>query len=288
VAEISVLNYDSFSVHWNRGGSDTRSMAKKIHEKMSRVRYKVAVLSGKGGVGKSTVSANLASALAKNYQVGIIDFDFDGPSIPRLLGVKNRKMKLTDHGFNIIPVENASGIKVISTGFVIDDDEAVVWLGSIRERTMEQFLALIEYGSLDYLIMDLPPGTSSETFNLLRRLLDISGFIIITLPSELSQEVCRRAVRLCQDAGAPILGLIENMSGIACPTCKKIISTGKTGGEKLAEATGINFLGRIPLDPHVSKLSDEGVPFVEKMGESGIAKAFDEIVTKIHGLLNNQ
>ncbi|MDO8785092.1 MAG: P-loop NTPase [Syntrophales bacterium] len=253
---------------------------------MNQVRFKIAVVSGKGGVGKSTVSANLAAALAKSFRVGIIDFDFDGPSIPRLLGVKGRKMKVADHGFGIIPVESSSGVRVISTGFVIDDDEAIVWMGSIRERTMEQFLALIEYGPLDYLIMDLPPGTSSETFNLLRCLPDISGFLMVTIPSELSQEVSRRAIRLCQEAGAPILGLVENMSGIVCPACRGVISTGKTGGEKLAEVTGINFLGRVPLDPSVPRLSDAGMPFVEEMRESVVAKSFGEIVTKIHDLLN--
>ncbi len=257
----------------------------KIQSQMGNIKYKIAVLSGKGGVGKSTLSANLAAAFAmKKKSTSIVDSDFYGPSIPKILGVTGKKMKMGREG--IIPVESPLNIKVISTGLVVEDDEAVTWFHELKRGALEGFLAHVDYGKTDYLIIDLPPGTGSESYNLMQCVPSLSGAIVVTVPSEVSQEVARRSVSLCLVAKIPVIGIIENMSGFVCPDCGEvsyILSQG--GGEKLAEETGVPFLGRIPLDQRVSEASDNGIPFIAQFPEAPVSRSFLDIVGKIEEIL---
>lgn len=258
-----------------------------VTKKLEGIIHKIAVIGGKGGVGKSTVSANLAVALARNFSVGIIDSDFDGPSIPRIMGVMGEKMKMEDGG--IIPVEGPLGIKVVSTGFIMDEDDVTTWFHQLKRNALEEFLCNVEYGSMDYLILDLPPGTSSETMNMLEYIRDLDGVVIVTIPSELSQNVARRAIRICQIANARIIGVIENMSGHVCSQCgheEHILQSG--GGERLAQVMGVPFLGKIPLDARVSTTSDNGIPFIIKHAESKVAQCFAGIVGKIIEAVDNK
>ena len=252
----------------------------KIRERMANIRNKVAVIGGKGGVGKSTVSANLAVSLAKKYQVGIVDSDFDGPSIPKILGVGKERLTISENG--IIPVKGPLNIRVASTAFLLDEDEFTVWFHELKRSALEEFLAHIYFGELDYLVLDLPPGTSSETVNMFKFLPDLGGVVVVTIPSELSQNVARRAIRLSQQAGVRIVGVIENMSGTVCPDCGKVISPFQSGGgEKLAKDLNVPFLGKVPLDPRVSECSDKGAPFVLENTNLPITTSFNAIVEKI-------
>jgi ATP-binding protein involved in chromosome partitioning len=256
-----------------------------IRKRMNKVKNKLAVISGKGGVGKSTVSANLAISLAKNFQVGIIDSDFDGPSIPKILGVEKKRLIVSDNG--IIPVIGPLNIKVASTAFLLDEDEFNIWFHELKRSALEEFLAHINFGELDYLIFDLPPGTSSETVNMFKYLPDLGGVVIVTIPSELSQNVARRAINLSQQAGIKILGVIENMSGTVCPDCGRVISPFQTGGgEKLAKNLDVPFLGRIPLDPRISEYSDKGLPFILENIASTVTESFNNIVEKVISGMN--
>jgi len=252
-----------------------------IRERMSKIKNKVAVIGGKGGVGKSTISANLAISLAEKFRVGIIDSDFDGPCIPKILGVEKKRMTITDEG--IIPVTGPLNIKVVSTAFLLDEDEFTVWFHDLKRSALEEYLAHIYFGELDYLVLDLPPGTSSETVNMFKYLPDLGGVVVVTIPSELSQNVARRAIKLSQQAGVKVVGVIENMSGTVCPDCGKVIAPFQIGGgEKLAKRLGVPFLGSIPLDSRISECSDKGVPFIlENDAPELLTTAFRSIVDKV-------
>jgi ATP-binding protein involved in chromosome partitioning len=255
---------------------------KATNERMKDVKHKLVVLSGKGGVGKSTVSANLAAALAaRGYKTGVVDLDLMGPSIPRLLGVADKKMYLR-LGEGILPVINEKGIKVMSMAHTLKDNEAVVWFHDMKKSAVEGFLTQVLYGELDYLVIDLPPGTGTEVSSVMRYLSDMDGAIIVTIPSEVSQKVARKAITLCNRAGIPVLGVIENMSGFVCSHCGEeapIFNVG--GGIRMAEEMGVPVLGRIPLEEIAARDSDEGKPFVTNHPDSASAKAFERIVDQI-------
>ena len=172
---------------------------------MERVKHKIAVMSGKGGVGKSTVSANLAISLARmGGSTGIVDSDLHGPCIPKILGVESKRLRIGDKG--VLPVQGPFNIKAISLAFTLEEGEAVTWFHRLKRSAIEEFLAHVDYGRLDYLIIDLPPGTGSESYSLLQLLPDLDGVVIITLPSLLSQEVAARSLDLCGRANVPVLG----------------------------------------------------------------------------------
>lgn len=248
---------------------------------MSGIKHIIAVLAGKGGVGKSLTSSNLATALAmKGRKVSILDQDFDGPCIPKMLGVLGKKLEIGSKG--IIPVEADHGIQVISTGSILKDDAVLTWFHQMRRNATEEFLAHVDYGKRDYLIIDLPPGTSSDSVNIMTFIPNIAGAIVVTIPPVVSQIVARRATRLCQKAKIKVFGIVENMSGFVCPSCgnvEDIMQTG--GGEQLAKDTNVPFLGKIPLDPKLSESSDIGKPFVDAFPDSPASKAIVSIVDKI-------
>ena len=260
------------------------SLAKKT---MARIKHKVAVVGGKGGTGKSTLSSNLAMALAMmGKKVSILDQDLDGASIPKMFGVMDKKLQIGPKG--IVPVRGLNGIDVISMGFVQEEDEVITMFHEMRRGTTEEFLAHVDYGERDYLIIDLPPGTSSDSVNLLQYIPDLDGVVVITVPPRVSQLAARKATLLALKAGANVLGIVENMSGYICPDCGEefdVMLSG--GGEKLAQDLGVPFLGKIPLHPQLSEACDAGVPYVYKYPDNpaskivmGLAKKIDESVSK--------
>jgi ATP-binding protein involved in chromosome partitioning len=253
----------------------------RAREIMSRIKHKIAVVGGKGGVGKSITTSNLAMALAlKGRKVSILDQDFDGATIPKMFGVLGKKLTLSDEG--IIPVQSHMGIEIISMGSILKDDDVLTWFHDMRRNATEEFLSHVKYGDRDYLLIDLPPGTSSDSVNMMQYIPDLDGAVIVTIPSEVSQNVAMKATLLCFRAKVKVFGVIENMSGFICPHCGQqtdVLRRG--GGEKLAKNLGIRFFGSIPLDPRLSLSSDEGKPYVLSYPDSSASKAMKAVADAI-------
>ena len=253
----------------------------KARESMSNIKHKLAIVGGKGGVGKSIITVNMAMALAmRGRKVSILDQDFDGATVPKMLGIAGHRLKIGDDG--IIPVEGFMGISVVSMGSILTSEEVLTWFHDMRRSATEEFVCHVNYGERDYLLVDMPPGTSSDAMNLMEYIPDLAGAVVVTIPSEVSQNVARKAAILCRKAGVRIFGIIENMSGFVCPNCgEKVDILRVGGGEKLAQEMEIPFLGRIPLDPRLSESSDEGQPFVYKYPDSPAALDLTKVVDKI-------
>lgn len=254
---------------------------KRIEERLQEVDYKIAIMSGKGGVGKSTTTANLAASLAMmGASVGIIDSDFYGPSIPTIMGVTKERFAVDEEG--IVPVLSSYGVKVASVASTLKDTDAITWMGDQLRWALYQFLGGTVWGKLDFLLIDLPPGTGEETLNVMKAIRGLSGGIIVTIPSEVSQIVVGRGIRLCQKANTNVIGLLENMGSLICPSCQTHVDVfASGGGMKIAEKMGVPFLGTIPLDSRVAKASDEGFPFVVKYADSEVSMAFQKIAEKV-------
>lgn len=263
-----------------------RRMAQAI-KKMANIRHKITVSGGKGGVGKSTVSVNLAAAYAMmGKKVAILDQDFDGSSIPRMLGLQGvARLRYGPNG--IIPAEDRLGLgmSVISMALVYPD-EVITMFHEMRRGTTEEFLANVDYGERDYLIVDLPPGTSSDACNLLQYIPDLDGTVTVTVPPVVSQLAARRATILSAKAGSRVLGIIENMSGYICGECGNEFDLMKRGGgEALAEELGVPFLGRLPLHPEVAQACDEGVPFVYKYPDNPVSKIMTQVAERLERIV---
>ncbi|MDP2726151.1 MAG: Mrp/NBP35 family ATP-binding protein, partial [Dehalococcoidia bacterium] len=252
-----------------------------IEQRMKGVKHKIAVMSGKGGVGKSTVTANLGMAFhLMGATVGLLDSDFYGPSIPTIMGVRAERLLSGDDG--IVPVNTSHGIKVASVGSTLGDTDSVTWLGDQMRWGLYQFLGGTYWGELDVLLIDLPPGTGEETLNVMKTIRGLAGAVVVTIPSEVSQIVVGRGIALCQKANTKILGVIENMGSMACPSCNAQIDVFMAGGGRLvAEKMGVPFLGTIPLDKRVSEASDTGEPFVFRYPDSPASKVFMEMTANI-------
>jgi len=271
--------------------TEFKEQLEKIEERMKNIKYKVAILSGKGGVGKSTITANLAVALASRGRpnlIGVLDADITGPSIPKILGVRGGHLNAGPAG--IFPVFGPLGIKVVSMDFLLPSDETpVIWRGPLKSVAIRQFLSDVVWGELEYLLIDLPPGTGDEALSIMQFIPKVSGVIIITIPSEVSQLVVKKAVTFTHELKAPIVGIIENMSGFVCPNCGSIINIFKVGGgEKIAEELKVPFLGKIPLDPRICETSDDGIPFIVKHPNTPASKSFMDIVEKIENFFKNK
>jgi ATP-binding protein involved in chromosome partitioning len=259
--------------------------------KMNRIRHKIAVISGKGGVGKSTVTVNLAMAFAMEGhkdKVGVLDADIHGPCVPKMLGLKGQTL-IGGPGGMLFPVTGKLGIKVVSMDFLLPNDEApVVWRGPLKMRVIQQFLSDVTWGDLDYLFVDLPPGTGDEPLSVMQLIPSMDGVVIVTMPSEVSQAVVKKAVTFAKQMGVPIIGIIENMSGFICPDCGAKVNIFRAGGgKKIAEDLSIPYLGSIPIDPKICDDSDNGLPFIAESKTSPATKAFTEIVKKIEQFLEN-
>ncbi|MEF2229591.1 MAG: Mrp/NBP35 family ATP-binding protein [Pseudodesulfovibrio sp.] len=257
----------------------------KLKKTLGRIKHKIVVMSGKGGVGKSTVAANLAVALSlEGKKVGLLDVDVHGPSIPRLLALKGRQPHM---GADIMePVPWSKNLSVMSLGFLIQDDrQAVIWRGPIKVGLIKQFVEDVMWGDLDFLIVDCPPGTGDEPLSTLQTLGSTALAVIVTTPQGVAIDDVRRSVSFVGEVGNRVLGIVENMSGFACPNCgavHNIFNTG--GGEDLAAEAGVRFLGRIPLDPEVTRSGDEGYPFMKVHRDTATGKALAAIIAPILAL----
>src|SRR4030066_1724020 len=261
----------------------------KLKDRMSKIKHKIAVVSGKGGVGKSTVTVNLAVAFAKKgHKVGVLDADIHGPSVPRLLGLTGQQVKVGPPG--AFPVIGPMGMKVISIDFFLPQEKTpTIWRGPLKMRAIRQFLSDIVWGELDILFIDLPPGTGDESLSIAQLLPEIDGVVIVTLPAELSRAVVKKAITFAQRMGMPIIGVVENMSGFVCPTCGTQVDIFQSGGgKKMAEEAGIPFLGKIPVDPKIGVDSDKGFPFGLEHAASPAAAAFLEIVKNVEAYIKKR
>jgi ATP-binding protein involved in chromosome partitioning len=257
--------------------------------RMGKIKHKVAVISGKGGVGKSTVAVNLAAAFAKSgHAVGILDADIHGPSVPRLLGLTGQEVKVGPPG--AFPVPGPLGMKIISIDFFLPEERApTIWRGPLKMRAIRQLLTDVVWGELDVLFIDLPPGTGDEVLSIAQLLPNIDGVVIVTMPGELSHAIVKKAITFTERLYMPVIGVVENMSGYVCPSCGEELEIFQKGaGAKMAEEAGVPFLGKIPIDPKVSASSDKGVPFVISNPDSFASKAFVEIVEKVEAYLKGE
>jgi len=265
-------------------GQDCSQAEKEKHEaalienRMNKIKYKFMIISGKGGVGKTSVSVNLATTLVKQgYRVGILDADIHGPNIPKMLGVEEQKPAGAEDG--IYPIEVSKNLYVMSIAFFLNKKEdAVVWRGPMKHSVIKQFLGEVVWGELDYLIIDLPPGTGDEALSTAHLLKKVDAAVVVTTPQEVALLDSRKSITFCREIKIPIIGVVENMSGLSCPHCNKEIELFKIGGgELIANEMKIPFLGRIPLDPELVISSDDGKSFIKNHPESTVAKAFADI-----------
>ena len=256
-----------------------------VNKSLQKIKNKFIVLSGKGGVGKTSTSVNLAVALSKKgFKVGIMDVDLHGPDVPRMLGLEgmldlneNRKLNPMSYSENLkaVSIESLTGNK----------DDAIIWRGPIKYSAIKQFIGDVEWGELDYLIIDSPPGTGDEPLTIAQTISDAKA-IIVTTPQEVSLADVRKSINFCKTVKMEIFGLIENMSGFECPHCgKKINLYGSGGGEKTAQAMGVQFLGKIPFDPNVVQCGDSGTSILDTHKDSMVTKAFDDVAVKMAELV---
>lgn len=252
-----------------------------VDSSLKKIKNKYIVLSGKGGVGKTSTSVNLSMALAnKGFQVGIMDVDLHGPDVPRMLGLKGMLDLSKNNKLN--PIRYSDNLKVVSIeSMIASKDDAIIWRGPLKYSAIRQFIGEVEWGELDFLIIDSPPGTGDEPLTVAQTILDAKA-IIVTTPQEVSLADVRKSISFCRTVKMDILGLIENMSGFSCPHCNKMVDLfGSGGGEKTAVTAGIPFLGRIPFDPNVVSCGDNGVSIQEKYADTTVARAFIELAEKI-------
>lgn len=254
----------------------------RIAENLQKIKNRLLVFSGKGGVGKSTVTANLGLALSeRQLRVGLIDVDIHGPNLAKMLGAESRQLEPAEEN-KIIPVKLTKNLSVVSISFFLQErDNPVIWRGPLKMKLIQQFLADVVWGELDWLVVDSPPGTGDEPLSV-AQLMPATGAVIVTTPQEVSLMDSRKAVNFARVLKLQIYGIIENMSALECPHCGGTIDLFKTGGGKtMAEELGVPFLGRIPIDPQIVRLTDEGKPFITNRPDSAAARAFNEIIDKI-------
>ena len=255
---------------------------------MDRVKHKLLVMSGKGGVGKTTVAVNLAVALVnKGYKVGLMDADMHGPNVPKMLGIEDEHIRSSPVG--MLPVTVFPGVKVTSIGFMLSSkDTPIIWRGSVKMNVIKQFISDVAWGNLDYLVVDLPPGTGDEALSVAQLIPNINGAVIVTTPQDVSLLDSRKAVNFAKQIQIPVIGIVENMSGFACPECGYKIDLFKVGGgERAAMELGVPFLGRIPIDPKICESGDSGTPFVLENNPND-TKPFELIVDNVEAFVKSK
>jgi len=270
-----------------QGNKHEREMAEaqeQIRSRIERIKHQIVVLSGKGGVGKSTVAANLAASLAsRGRKVGLLDIDIHGPSIPQILGVRTSPAELahSDGEPSLFkPVSASPNLSVMSIGFLLENrDAAVIWRGPMKYKMIKQFLKDVAWGDLDFLVVDSPPGTGDEPLSVVQLLENATGAVIVTTPQDLAISDVRRCVAFCRQLNLPVLGVIENMSGFACPQCgTRADIFKKGGGQAMAEELDIPFLAGIPIDPRLVEAGDSGISYLERFSDTETARAFEAAV----------
>jgi ATP-binding protein involved in chromosome partitioning len=256
----------------------------RLKKNLSKIKNKLIVISGKGGVGKTTMAVNLAYNLAlKGEKTGILDVDIHGPNVAKMLGIEN--LKLTGSESGIKPANVMNNLKAISLALMISDrDQPIIWRGPMKMITIKQFLADVDWGELDYLIIDSPPGTGDEPLSVCQLVPDINGAIIVTTPQDVAVLDSRKCVGFARQLKIPSVGIIENMSGFICPHCGKDADIfGKGGGEQAALDMGVEFLGRVSIDPFIVKSADEGRPFIHFNKKTDAAVTLGRIIEAIEG-----
>jgi ATP-binding protein involved in chromosome partitioning len=257
-------------------------MEKTPNQSMQKIKHKILVMSNKGGVGKSTVAVNVAFGFAKEgFQVGLLDVDMHGPNIPKMLAIED--MVLTGDEKKIQPVAFMTNLKVVSMAFLMREKESpLIWRGPLKMGAIKQFLEDVNWGDLDFLVIDSPPGTGDEPLSVVQLIKNVDGTIIVTTPQDLALLDSRKAVNFAKKLNMPVLGIVENMSGFVCPHCGKKTDLFKTGGgEKAAKEMDVPFLGKIPIEPEIVTSGDEGKPFIHYHSENQTSQVFAEIVDRI-------
>ncbi len=256
-------------------------------EVLPGVKHKIVVMSGKGGVGKSTVAVNIAAGLVRRgFSVGLLDADIHGPSVPRLLGATEERLMM-ENG-RVLPAEVLPGLRVISIAYFVEEKDApVVWRGPVKMGALKQFIEDVEWGEIDYLVIDLPPGTGDEPLSIAQLIPDADGAVVVTTPQDIALTSVRKSIRFATLVGLKVLGLVDNMNGFVCPHCGEAAEG--LGGSLAFQAAmeyNIPYLGKMPLDPRVAKSAEDGRPFILDDGAS--AEAFgpilDSILEKVNGI----
>lgn len=253
---------------------------RKLQSTLCRMQHKIVVLSGKGGVGKSTVAVNLATSLMlAGFRVGLLDLDIHGPSIPTMLGMENETLQGSEGA--VLPAELGS-MKIMSLGFLIKNpDDAIIWRGPMKTSLIKQFLTDVIWGDLDYLIVDAPPGTGDVPLSLCQ-IIKPDGAVIVTTPQRVAAVDVRKSISFCKQVSVPVLGVIENMSGFCCPKCGEVTQIFPAGGgKKIADDMKVPYLGAIPMDPVIAQCGDSGQAFIHHFASSPTAKVVKEILDKI-------
>lgn len=255
-----------------------------LKESLSRIKHKLVVMSGKGGVGKTSASVNLSIALARlGYRVGLMDVDLHGPDVPRVLGLMGMMGLSANH--KLEPMRFNDNLKVVSIeSLTTSKDDAIIWRGPIKFSAIRQFIADVEWGDLDFLLIDAPPGTGDEPLTVAQTIPDAQA-VIVTTPQEVSLADVRKSISFCRTVKMAIFGLVENMSGYICPHCGEQVELfGSGGGERTAKDAAIPFLGRVPFDPQVVTCGDNGKSFQESYPDSPVTQAYEAIARKIGDL----
>jgi Mrp family chromosome partitioning ATPase len=256
-----------------------------VNESLGKIKNKILVMSGKGGVGKTSTSVNLSIALAdKGYNVGIMDVDLHGPDVPRMLGLEGSPQVNENKKLN--PISYSETLRAISIeSFTPNKDDAIIWRGPLKFSAIKQFIVDIDWGNLDFLIIDAPPGTGDEPLTVAQTISDAKA-IIVTTPQEVALADVRKSINFCKTVKMEIFGLIENMSGFSCPHCGEMIELfGTGGGEKTANQMGVRFLGRIPFDPKLVACGDSGVCYQESHSDTAVTKAFTDVAETMSKLV---
>jgi Mrp family chromosome partitioning ATPase len=257
---------------------------RQLQSRLCRIRHKIVVLSGKGGVGKSTVAVNLAMALKRSgRRVGLLDVDIHGPSVPTMLGQEGALPQ--GNGEEILPVDR-DGLKVMSLGFFLrNPDDAVIWRGPMKMGAIKQFLKDVAWGDLDFLVVDSPPGTGDEPLSVCQLLGPISGAVIVTTPQKVATVDVRKSISFCRQMRVPVIGVVENMSGFVCPGCGLVTPILRSGGgRQIAADMQVPFLGSIPMDPAIADAGDAGRAFIDEEAASPGAAILDRIIAPIMAL----
>ncbi|MEM0000559.1 MAG: Mrp/NBP35 family ATP-binding protein [Desulfurococcaceae archaeon] len=265
------------------------TLINRAREKLSAYKYRILVMSGKGGVGKSFVSSMLALGLAlKNRKVALLDADIHGSSIPILLGLQGKRHYANEEG-EILPVEGPWGLKVVAVNLMLDSpDTPLAWRGPLIAKAIIELAAKAVWGTGDYLIVDMPPGTGDAPLTAVQVLSPITGMVLVTSPNTLSETIVAKAANFAVSTGIRLLGIVENMSYFKCPHCGKVTSImGTMVGERLAAKYGTALLGKIPLDPGVNEAVDKGMPYLLTNANDGVSKAIMEIVNRVISIVEN-
>ncbi|QOJ79460.1 Mrp/NBP35 family ATP-binding protein [Infirmifilum lucidum] len=263
-----------------------REQEEQARKRLSQIKYKLIVLSGKGGVGKSFITANLAAALAsKGFEVGVLDADVHGPSIPKMFGVHGQAMYAGPAG--LLPIVGVGGVRVVSADLMLPDEEtALIWRGPLKTGFIRELLSMVAWSPLDFLLVDLPPGTGDEPLTIAQLIKDLSGAIVVTTPSDLTRIIVKKAITFCKQLNVSLLGIVNNMSHFTCPVCgTRHYIFGQAGTSRLVEETGVRVLADIPIDPRINESVENGVPFVLAYPESEASRSLLDLADKVAEIL---